>query len=61
MYLHNQIPAQHSDHLPLEAGELDIMRYIELARKQNCRVLVETKALAGPRQSVNCLKGRNCL
>jgi sugar phosphate isomerase/epimerase len=49
------------DHLPLGAGKLDIPRYLDLAREHNCRVLLETKTVAGLKQSVTWLKERNYL
>jgi sugar phosphate isomerase/epimerase len=49
------------DHLPLGAGELDIPRYLDLAREHGCRVLLETKTVAGLKQSVAWLKERNYL
>jgi sugar phosphate isomerase/epimerase len=61
MHLHDALPEQHRDHLPLGAGELDIPRYLDLARKHECRVLLETKTVAGLKQSVAWLKERGCL
>jgi sugar phosphate isomerase/epimerase len=49
------------DHLPLGAGELDISRYLDVAHQHNCRVLLETKTIAGLKQSVIWLKERNYL
>jgi sugar phosphate isomerase/epimerase len=49
------------DHLPLGAGELDIPRYLDVAQQHNCRVLLETKTVAGLKQSVIWLKERNYL
>lgn len=45
-----------SSHLPLGAGELDLAKYICLANKQNCRVVLETKNVAGLRESVEWIK-----
>jgi sugar phosphate isomerase/epimerase len=61
MHLHDAIPEQRRDHLPLGAGNLDISRYLDLAREHNCRVLLETKTVAGLKQSVAWLKERNYL
>jgi len=43
-------------HLPLGAGELDLPKYIYLAKTQNCRVVLETKNVAGLRESVDWIK-----
>jgi sugar phosphate isomerase/epimerase len=61
MHLHDTIPEQHRDHLPLGAGELDIPSYLDLAREHRCRVLLETKTVAGLKQSVVWLKERGYL
>lgn len=45
------------DHLALGTGELDLCRYFELAEEHNCTVVLETKTIAGLRQSVAWLKG----
>jgi sugar phosphate isomerase/epimerase len=61
MHLHDTILEQHRDHLPLGAGELDIPSYLDLAREHECRVLLETKTVAGLKQSVVWLKERGYL
>ncbi|MCI8387363.1 MAG: sugar phosphate isomerase/epimerase [Clostridiales bacterium] len=45
-----------SDHLPIGAGKLDIGAYLNLARRQEINVVVETKTLAALRESVKKLK-----
>lgn len=45
------------NHLALGTGEMDIGKYISLANKQNCRVVLETKTVDGLKKSVNWLKG----
>lgn len=45
------------NHLALGAGEMDIEKYINLAKEQNCRVVLETKTIDGLKQSVEWLKG----
>mgnify|MGYP000849542060 FL=1 len=47
-----------SNHLPLGAGELDLPKYFYLADKQNCRVVLETKTVAGLKESVEWIKTR---
>ncbi len=44
------------NHLALGTGEIDIEKYINLAKEQNCRVVLETKTIDGLRQSVECIK-----
>ena len=40
------------NHLALGTGEIDIEKYIDLAKEQNCRVVLETKTIDGLKQSV---------
>ncbi|BBB90421.1 MAG TPA: sugar phosphate isomerase/epimerase family protein [Methylomusa anaerophila] len=47
-----------NNHLPLGAGELDLPKYFYLAKKQNCRVVLETKTAAGLKESVEWIKSR---
>jgi hypothetical protein len=61
MHLHDEIPEQHRDHLPIGAGELDISSYLDLAREHKCRVLLETKTVEGLKQSVTWLRERDYL
>jgi len=53
MHLHDGL-AQ-SNHLPLGTGEIDILRFIALARAQNCRTVLEVKTVDGLKQSVTWL------
>ncbi len=45
------------NHLALGTGEMDIEKYISLAKEHNCRVVFETKTIEGLKQSVKWLKG----
>ncbi len=45
------------NHLALGTGEMDIEKYISLANKHNCRVVLETKTVDGLKQSIEWLKG----
>lgn len=45
-----------NNHLALGMGEMDIEKYINLAKEQNCRVVLETKTIAGLRQSVKWIE-----
>ena len=44
------------NHLALGTGEMDIEKYINLANKNNCRVVLETKTIDGLKKSVKWLK-----
>lgn len=44
------------NHLALGTGEMDVQKYINLAKKQNCRVVLETKTIDGLCQSVKWVK-----
>ena len=46
------------NHLALGTGEMDIEKYINLAKEQNCRVVLETKTIDGLKRSVEWLRGR---
>lgn len=45
------------NHFALGTGEMNVEKYINLAKEQNCRVVLETKTIDGLRQSVEWLKG----
>lgn len=47
-----------SSHLPLGTGELDLPKYFYLAKTQNCRVVLETKTIAGLKESVEWIKSK---
>ncbi len=55
MHLHD-FSAERGDHLSLGEGALDIGRYLKLADRYNCRVLLETKTPEGVRQSARYIK-----
>lgn len=44
------------DHQALGTGELDIHKYLELAKDRDCSVVVETKTVAGLRESIRWLR-----
>ena len=54
IHLHDAIGRK--NHLTLGAGEIDIEKYISLAKEQNCRVVLETKTIEGLKQSIERLK-----
>lgn len=55
MHLHDYERTR-SDHLPLGKGELDLIKYLDIAKKHNCRVVLETKTVAGLKESVEWIK-----
>lgn len=54
MHMHDAIGKK--NHLPLGAGELNLQKYYDLANRNNCRVVLETKTIEGIRQSVGWMK-----
>lgn len=44
------------DHQALGTGQLDIHKYLRLAKEQNCSVVLETKTIAGLRESVRWME-----
>lgn len=46
------------DHLTLGTGDLDLPKYFYLAKTQNCRVVLETKTVAGLKESVEWIKSK---
>lgn len=50
MHAHDAIGRK--NHLVLGTGELNLDKYFKLAKKQNCRVVLETKTVEGLKQSV---------
>jgi len=55
MHLHDA-RANGENHLPLGSGEMDIRHCLDLAKTQNCRVVVETKTVQGLWRSARWLK-----
>ena len=50
MHLHD-VRDGTKDHQALGTGELDVHKYLKLARQQDCSVVVETKTIAGLKES----------
>ena len=55
-HIHLHDAAGKKNHLALGMGEMDIEKYINLAKEQNCRVVLETKTIDGLKRSVEWLK-----
>jgi sugar phosphate isomerase/epimerase len=47
-----------SNHLPLGDGDVDLLKYLKLAKDHNCRTVLETKTVDALRRSVGWLKAR---
>lgn len=47
------------DHLPLGAGEIDLKKYLQMAKQMDCRVVLETKTVSGLRESVRWMKSHS--
>lgn len=56
MHIHDARDGK-KDHQALGTGELDLKKYFGLAEEHHCTVVLETKTIAGLRQSVEWLKG----
>lgn len=56
MHIHDALGGK--NHLPLGTGEIDLGRYLALAAERDCRVVLETKTVAGLRRSVDWLRRR---
>jgi len=54
-HMHAHDAKGRKNHLPLGTGEINISEKFSLARKHNCRVVLETKTIAGLKQSVEKL------
>lgn len=60
MHLHD-VKDGNKDHQTLGSGELNISRYLSLASECQCRVVVETKTVAGLKASAQWLKDKDLL
>ena len=54
-HIHLHDAKDRKNHLALGTGEMDIEKYLNLAKEQNCRVVLETKTIDGLKQSVEWL------
>jgi len=50
-----------NNHLSMGEGELNMVKYLKLAKEHNCRAVLEIKTVTGLRQSVAWLKERRYL
>lgn len=56
MHLHDALPTERRDHLPIGEGILPIEDYLTLAKARNCRVVVEVKTISGLHRSIHRLR-----
>lgn len=54
-HLHLHDAQNNKDHLALGTGDIDIERYINLAKKHNCTIVLETKTVKALKESVKWL------
>jgi sugar phosphate isomerase/epimerase len=57
MHIHDAMGKK--NHLPLGTGELDLPKYFDLAGRNNCSVVLETKTIESLRQSVGWMKSKS--
>lgn len=58
MHIHDVMGKK--NHLPLGTGQLDLLKCFNMAKKNNCRVVLETKTIDGLRQSSDWMKSKFC-
>lgn len=46
------------NHLPLGEGDVDLVKYLDLAKEHDCRIVLEVKTAAGLRSAVDWLTER---
>ena len=54
MHMHDALGKK--NHLALGTGEIDLEKYLKLAEEENCRVVLETKTVAGLTRSVEWVR-----
>lgn len=59
MHLHDAKSSVKRDHLTLGEGELDLLKYLDMAQMHSCRAVIEVKTIEGLRKSVQWLKERS--
>lgn len=57
MHMHFHDALGEKNHLPLGEGEIDLQRYLSLAKEHNCRAVLEAKTVAGLKRSAEWLEG----
>lgn len=54
-HMHIHDARGHVNHLPLGEGDVDLLKYLDLAKKHDCRAMLEVKTAAGLRSAVDWL------
>jgi sugar phosphate isomerase/epimerase len=57
-HFHNHEASGRSNHLILGEGDVDLTKYIDLAKSHGCRTVIEVKTADGLKKSVEWLKAR---
>ena len=60
MHMHDAKDGK-KDHQALGEGEIDIIRFVQLAQERDCTVVLETKTVDGLRASVNWIREKGLL
>ncbi len=58
-HFHFHDAASGKDHLPLGTGEIDLGKYLDMARERGARIVLETKTIAGLKASAEWIKKRD--
>ena len=59
MHIHDAQGKERENHLAFGDGELDLGKYLDLAKKHDCRAVIEVKTVEGLRRSVGWLRDNN--
>ncbi len=57
-HMHIHDARGHVNHLPLGEGDVDLLKYLDLAKSHDCRAVLEVKTAAGLRSAVDWLTER---
>lgn len=58
IHMHVHDACGRSNHLPLGKGDVDLAKYLTLAKAHHCRAVLEVKTVAGLRESVEWIKSK---
>lgn len=61
MHIHDAMADEKRDHMTLGEGNLDLAKYLGLAKEYDCNAVLEVKTIDGLRKSVSWLKKRGYL
>ena len=57
-HMHIHDAKERTNHLPLGEGNVDLKKYLDLAKEHNCRAVLEVKTVEGLRSAVDWMKVR---